>query len=171
MVKSCSCLYLIMCCPYLAWWSVLGYYYLCIVVSEEQCKWQPCMVCLSVCEWVCGARSSCLSIAPQKRACIGLKTVCKHWELVVCKGRLWYSALWDSLGAGKKRDPITVNREFKDPSSLMLTFCSILNQISVSQSECGWSFKVSNLNQYGRVLVKEMLPTVIISTLSLCLLL
>ena len=85
MITSCSCLYLLLCVALILIGEVcLAFYYLCNVVSEEQCKWQSCVVCLSVCEWVCGARSSCLSVAPQKRARIELEIARIELEKV-CK--------------------------------------------------------------------------------------
>jgi hypothetical protein len=50
MITSCSCLYLLLCVALILIGEVcLAFYYFCNVVSEEQCKWQSCVVCLSVC--------------------------------------------------------------------------------------------------------------------------
>jgi hypothetical protein len=78
-----------------------------------------------------------------------------HFETAWVLGRRETSL----LATGSLKTPAVVHWQFVVP-----------NQISVSQSECGQSFKVSILNQYARVLLKEMLPTAIVSALSLCLL-
>lgn len=50
---------------------------------------------------------------------------------------VWYTALRDSLGAGKKRDLITGNWEFKDPNSRALAICS--TESDLRQSERMWA--------------------------------